>query len=601
MNKLEIFHRGIFSFSIEISNDTDKSVLQLLQENDISGISAPCNGNGTCGKCKIIVKDGELSEPSDQEKRLLTKSERDGGVRLACLSRVTGDVKLELTIQDFHSGSIAAGGRKRKLVENPTQRFIRSEDLQIGEMSIENQRPVLPRVQQHFTSASSQQHNLRFIRQLSSDITSKYVCSKDGVPVVLCDAEASVFGAAIDLGTTTVVVHLLNLLDNSVVDTISAGNAQKSFGADVISRVQYAVESQEHRDQLARTACSQLQMMIEQLLDRHKIDTQHFIHMSIAGNTTLLHLLIGADAAGIASAPFIPIFTETLHLNAGELGFHHLAHTAIELFPSISGYVGSDISSGIHASGMLEFSRPQLLIDVGTNGEIVLSIGNTTTCCSTAAGPAFEGAGISCGSAGIPGAIDTIGVTDGEIKITTIADQEPASICGSGVIDALAVMLSEEVIDQTGRIDEEHAMVRIIDQQPCFIITSSPSGEQDIYLSQKDIREIQLAKAAIAGGIRTLLQEQGISYQDIEHVFLAGGFGSFINPISAGRIGLIPSELTEKTVAIGNSSSEGAILGTFWAEHREDIEIIAKDSNYIELSSSRYFQDFYIEEMLFPE
>lgn len=591
--------------------NTVPTFLDLIHEHDIAGFDAPCGGNGTCGKCRIRIISGDVSSPAENERTLLTAEEIDGGIRLACSSSPLGDVTIELSADEVDSSSIASTSSGTDDVKSSAFRFRRHALQEIPESSIADQRSLLSKVITSFTEPDTsemidRETPLDLINMLHPAAGSdRDIIIRDDTPYMIIDAGKQLFAAAIDIGTTTLVIYLVDLTTGDVQDTFSALNAQKSFGADVISRIAYASKSGTNRKHAKEVIVGQIEQGILTLVADNAIDAEQILQITIAGNTTMLHLLVGADTSGIAASPFIPVFTEMITCRSEELGMKTLIDVKVELLPSVAAYVGADITAGIHVSGIHKHATPSLLLDIGTNGEMALGIDGKIICCSTAAGPAFEGANITCGTGGIQGAIDTVTVTEEGLSYTTIGNRKPVGICGSGIIDAVAQLLRQGLIDYTGRLlgtgETTHPNIQDIDGESVVLLASAEASGSgtDIILTQKDIREVQLAKSAIAAGVRTLIEDAGISEEQIEHLYMAGGFGSFIAPESAGTIGLIPNRLVARTIAIGNSSGEGAIRFCCWRDHALDILHIAQKCSYIELSAHRKFQEFYIEEMFF--
>nr|MDA3833019.1 ASKHA domain-containing protein [Spirochaetales bacterium] len=315
------------------------------------------------------------------------------------------------------------------------------------------------------------------LRNLSKVSKQSSILCKDGIPFGLQNFSTPVYGAAADIGTTTIVIYLLNLLTGEQIDTFSALNAQKKFGADVISRITFASKSEENRKKISETIAFQLEEGIQQLLRKHTINEDHFHLLCAAGNTTMMHLLAGVHTEGIAVSPFIPVFTDMMVFAAAELGMTRIKKASIELMPSVAAYIGSDITAGIHVSGIHESEEPEILLDIGTNGEIALESAGTILCCSTAAGPAFEGANITCGTGGIPGAVDSVALNPDGVSFTTIGGAKPVGICGSGIIDAAAELLEYGIIDYTGRLlgpeETDHPCIQERNGEPIFLLSSS--------------------------------------------------------------------------------------------------------------------------------
>ncbi len=430
--------------------------------------------------------------------------------------------------------------------------------------------------------------------QLTSD-------EEDTLPITP-DEGLTGYGVACDVGTTTVVCHLMELSTGRRLATVGEGNAQRPYGGDVIARIKASMEGR--RPALTAAITGQLSRMILALCDSAKVDISRVNSMAIAANTTMLHLLTGLSPDGIGQAPFTPesLFGDTW--DAGQLGLPF--EGSVYLLPAVSGYVGGDITADLLAVGMDSDDKPTLLIDVGTNGEMALGYGEHFTCCSTAAGPAFEGAQICCGMTAAPGAISSVEYRDGQLVCSVIGGGPAIGLCGSGLIDAMAVMLSLGAIDETGRmldIDEDEGDIPEAALPYLFLRDDSPafrlSGE--VCVTQADVRKLQLGKGAIAAGVKILMDTYGAKFEDIDGLLLAGGFGSFIRPASAARIGLIPPELLGVTRAVGNTAAKGAQLALVSKAARDKLAALQTDMKYYELSGLPAFNEAYMEAMMFPE
>ncbi len=400
-------------------------------------------------------------------------------------------------------------------------------------------------------------------------------------------------GLAVDIGTTTVVVYLYRLSDGTLLCVRSGMNAQRGFGADVISRINYCNENGE--EPLQKAIVEQLNQMIEDSLSSSGCDADSLKEIVIAGNTTMLHLLTGLDPYGIAVYPFTPVslFGEEL-----EPGIFRAAPAAHVYLPGcVSSYVGGDITCSILASGMME-QQTALLLDLGTNGEMALLRRGKLYCCSTAAGPAFEGAGMQMGMTAVDGAISKVWENEGEIFYSVLGGGRPAGICGSGILDAVYLFVRMGLIDDTGRIDEDQEnYLRYgteFDGFPALKI-----GDSGVLITQQDIRKLQLAKSAIAAGISTLLHESGCKAEEIEFLYLAGGFGAYIDLESAAGIGLFPPELKEKVRVIGNGAGAGASILLLDREAAKREKAVLSAAEEISLSSNPVFMEHYVEQMMF--
>lgn len=391
-------------------------------------------------------------------------------------------------------------------------------------------------------------------------------------PILIPELMSVPYGLAVDIGTTTIVIYLVNLLFGSVVDIISTVNPQSKYGADVISRINYSATQKDGISSLQKVLVQSINDAIDQFATNQMISREDFVKISIVGNTTMLHNILGVDALPIAHAPFTPPFTDTKKVKAGSLGIHIHQQGEVVLGPSLSGYVGADIIAGLASIDSSTLGENYLYVDIGTNGEMVLVTPTGMYACATAAGPAFEGANISCGMSALPGAIAEY--NEHEIKV--IGNIEPTGICGSGLIDIVAFMLDQSKINPDGNISSD-------------IIVTENRQEKNIVLNQQDIREVQLAKSAIASGINRMIEKAGLSLDDLSHVLLAGGFGNYLNVKSAIRIGLLPEIAIEKYIQVGNSAGSGAVLALKSDDFITEMEELKKKIEYIELSTDEEF------------
>lgn len=401
------------------------------------------------------------------------------------------------------------------------------------------------------------------------------------------ETEAESYGFAIDIGTTTLVIALVNLKTQKIVNTYQTLNPQKPYGADVISRIQY---DHEHKDQvLTKIIRLAIHTGLCALIEEHPIIKDQVKEVVISGNTTMIYFLLGLDPYPLSVSPFTTIDLKLMTYSYEEL-IHDQLQAIVTILPGISAFVGADILSGIYAVNLLKQKDNVLFIDIGTNGEIALKTSDQIYTASTAAGPAFEGANIQWGMGSVSGAICKAKWLEFENKweLECIGDEKPMGICGSGLIDLVAEIKKQKWMDTTGRLENGHPI-------------SICKGEDlsDIFINQEDIRQVQLAKSAIASGIHVLLEVADITFEEVESLFIAGGFGKHLSVQSSVEIGLIPDELKEKVVVIGNSSLAGAVKYLLERESEVQLEEIKKHTEYIELSSNPLFFDYYMQLMGF--
>ena len=386
-------------------------------------------------------------------------------------------------------------------------------------------------------------------------------------------------GLAVDIGTTTVAAYLYDLQTGRCLDSMGAMNEQRSFGADVISRISHA-KTRAGIDEMCLAIRRQITQMADAMCSAQNKSPGQIQYISIAGNTVMEHLFAGLDPTGIGVAPFIPESLFGEEFPASEFFDWAAKDCRVYLCPCVAGYVGGDITAGLVSSGAVHEHQKVLFIDIGTNGEMAVGNKDGFICCATAAGPAFEGAQIECGSPARDGAINKV---EEDLSFTVIGDTDPASVCGSGLIDAVAAFLKNGIIDETGFMEDEEYHF-----------------SDEVYLSGQDIRQVQLAKAAIRAGAQTLLIKRDMSYDDIGKVIIAGGFGAFMRIKSACAIGLLPPALMEKIIYAGNTAGKGAAMA-LTEQGRAQIERLHSLCEYEELSSSQEFNSCYIEAMMFDE
>ncbi len=593
-----------------------ETIYSVLNSDGQFALPTPCGGKGTCGKCKVRLTSGDVSPLSSQERKKLSDGEINANVRLACMTAIHGDTTIALEYRNRNAQILTEGADYGDLKIDPP---LKKMYLELRVPSLEDQRDDARRVleamgyPESYIPHTIQKRLTKDLREAEFRVTVVHRGSSV-LAIEKGDTQSVQYGIGVDIGTTTVVAYLVDLAKGKRLGAASGLNAQKAFGDDVISRIQYANQHPGGLEVLRKRIIDQIQELVESLATSHGIALKDIYSIVLVGNTTMMHLAAGYEPFHISVAPFIPGVTGKLVLPASDLGFS-LAECALAfLVPSVAAYVGADIVSGILSCGMADKEELALFIDIGTNGEIAFGNKEKIYTCSTAAGPAFEGAHIKYGVGGIAGAINTVKMSDCEVTYTTILDKAPLGICGSGIVDAVAGLLRSGIVDETGRIvDKEelktectkrlYGRVRRADDSYEFVIAEAEDTEQKqpITIQQRDIRELQLAKASIAAGIATLVKRAGKTYADVDVVYLAGGFGSYIDKRSAVTLGLIPAELEKKIKVLGNAAGTGAVMVSLSVSCFEACDIIQRKTEYLELSSTPEFMDAYIAHMAFPD
>jgi len=581
----------------------NKNLLELLGEHNYS-LDTYCGGMGKCGKCKVQVVKG-ADNITSQEKKLLTGKEIKEGIRLACLLKITGDMEINLQLKD----EIVAltSGLKQKGEFNPEYR---KKNITFEEPDLEDQRSFLTRL---YDLISVSDINIDLLKKLDNVNKKKPLnIIYDDTKIIDIQKENNhdLYGLAIDIGTTTVVLYLLNLNTGKTEDSYSLPNPQQKFGADVISRINYTIDNPRGIEKMQSVIINSLNNAIDKLIKGNDLNHEDIYMSTIVGNTIMLHFFMGINAESIANSPFTPLFTELLEFKAKELGLKINKNGLIQILPSISGYIGADIVADMLAVNLNNMNDEiNLLVDIGTNGEMVLSTGENIYTCSTAAGPAFEGANIAHGVAGIPGAISSFEIKeDGKIHLETIKDKRPEGICGSGLLDIVAEFYDKNIIKAGGGFIKNENLPEIHRQKMttyndlkayCIVDAEHTVSGEEIVITQKDIREVQLAKGAIQAGIKILKNKIGIENKDIDNIYLAGGFGNYLNPRSACILGMLPRQLENKITQIGNGAGTGARICLKDKKAKLYIENLIDRVEYIELSERKDFQAEFMSSMKF--
>jgi uncharacterized 2Fe-2S/4Fe-4S cluster protein (DUF4445 family) len=576
-------------------------------------IDSTCGGHGTCKKCKIRVIDGAVPvTPLDI--RAFTPEELRGGWRLACRVLAETDTRVEVPplVTRPKAATVGVG---RQVILRPA---VQKRYLELGEPSLTDQMTDMERVLARIDDLELRVdlHALRSVGRVLR--AADYKVTAVIVDDVLIDVEPGdtsgrLFGIAFDLGTTTVVATLLDLSTGTPVAVDSMLNKQQPFGADVITRISAVMMDPAALGRLSGLAHETLAELARSVCEQGEVDPTEVYEVAVAGNATMTHIALGIDPEPLGVAPFIMSTRLYPEILAADLGIRAHPRARAVVFPAFGAYVGGDITAGLLASGMDRDARTRLFVDIGTNCEIVL--GNREWLLATAApaGPAFEGAAIRCGMRAADGAIEVVSMTPETIELKVIGDAEPAGLCGSGLVDAVTSLVRLGLLDGSGRlVPQEQAAelapglvsrLTMLGQERVFVLhwLGDPGDvSRSIYLSQRDVRELQFAKAAIATGWQILLEESGLVPSDIQQVLLAGSFGSYLSPANAIRIGLVPKLPVLRVVSAGNVAGEGAKMALLSVRERAGGLALLEEVRYVELSDRADFNDRFVDQLQFP-
>jgi len=601
-----------------IENNPDKTIFELARDTGLF-IKSSCGGNGKCGQCMVNLKKGEFLV----DNREISVTGNHDFV-LSCLTKISGSD----AIVEIPSGSLVntTGKMIDNFLINHFEKDPRTQKiyLNVPPATLDKQHPDIFRVKKALcekTSIKDMSIPLDVIRQLpgvlktgGGKITATLVKSNNSSHLVTVepdDTTSTNYAVALDIGTTTVIGLLTDLNSCEIVATASLYNQQIAIAGDVISRISYCKSRKEIEHLKKLVIEDTIHPILQQLCSRANISPEHIYHMAVSGNTIMVHLLLGLDPSNIGQIPFQPVALDPGPFRAGEAGIGIHKNGIIDFIPAVSGYIGGDIVSDIYVSKLDRRTDFSVLIDLGTNGEIVMSENGKTVACSTAAGPAFEGYGLYHGCRASEGAIEKVSIEQGTIHFETIYDRKAIGICGTGIIDFISEGLRIGLIDYAGILNIEllkkFALYHTVEEDgnsipACIVAKTADSGiDGPIIVTQNDIIEIMQAKAAIYAGLRALLLIQKKKWSDIKRLVLTGGFARYITIKNAVRIGLLPDVPEDRIKVIGNGSLAGAYLALIEPFALKDMNTISRQPKVIELNTFEKFQEYFIEALFFQQ
>lgn len=578
-----------------------EKLLDILQDNEVS-IESPCSGKGYCGKCKVQILKGKVNRITEEELKFLTEEEIKEGMRLSCLVYPEDDISVRLLSKKEKNHKILSDGYIPDIQLDPV---IKKEVINLEKPSLSNiisHEELLEKI----IGQKLNYENPVFLRNLAK------VCNEDKATLVYWGNEIigiepgdtidRLYGVAVDIGTTTVVASLVDLNTGRELGSETSINPQKEYGLDVLSRIDFIKRKENGLYLLQKSIVDCLNSLIKKLSEENNIIIENIYEIAVGANATMMHILLGVDTGTIGKSPYATIFSKEKSLLAESIGLKISPFGRLYCLPGVSSYIGADIVAGAVVADLKNAKDNVFFIDIGTNGEMILSKSGELASCSCAAGPALEGANISCGMRAAEGAIEGVQINPEGVSLQVIGDVEPIGICGSGILEIMAELNKKGLIKKSGRLKAREDLEKegrpvlaqyLFEENKKRRIKIYEDKDQMISISQGDIRQIQLAKGAISSGIYALSDFMDICIEELDRVVIAGQFGKHLKVSSLTGVGIIPESLKEKVEYIGNSSKTGAMICLLSKDVRKEMEEMAKDIEYFELSTKEGYEKLF--------
>ena len=584
----------------EFSSSTN--LMQILLDAGLF-IDNACGGKGICGKCRVRITGGDAGCITETERSILSQEETEQGIRLACLVLPQGDISVELLQQEKKHDVLASG----YLPDFDFDPDIRKFGVTVHKPTLEDQTPFEDQILA-VTGADLIEYSALHEHDMMPGEYTAVMHNGKVTALEPGDTTDSLYGVAIDIGTTTVVCSLVDMNTGEELGHASEINAQKFFGLDVLTRITYEIENPEDgRDKLQKAIVGSINKMVGSICAEHGVRQDQIYEFTVGANCTMMHMLMGVDARPIGKAPYAPVFAKSKDVEAASVGLKGASGARLYCLPSVSAYIGADIVAGAYVCDLKSEPGNVIFIDIGTNGEIVLASGGRLMSCSCAAGPALEGMNISSGMRAAEGAIEDIAITEDGIELTVIGDEEPAGICGSGILTVTKELLRTGIVRKTGafvkagKFPEDDYRAKYIevteDGKRRFRMTD---GDSPLYITQGDVRQVQLAKGAILSGFMALMNRAGIGMEDLDKVLIAGQFGAHLPAKSITGTGILPFEVEDKIEYVGNTSKTGAYMALMSGKVKRDMEALAHSMEYMELGATDNYERLLSECLIFP-
>lgn len=601
----------------KVESKKGRTLLELAAEAGLS-VESICGGTGKCGKCKVIVRSGlsNVTPATSSEKEALIAAELGSGVRLACQASVCtkGGIVVEVPqeSQRGHHRLLAAGVERRVKLDPAVRKIVlkvppatlkdlRADDDRLVDML---QRKVHVRLK---ISDGVHKHLPAALRKGGWVTTVSTFRGEEIIRVEPGDSSKELFGVAVDIGTTKVVAYLVDLISGKILSTESIPNPQIPYGEDVIARITYTIKNAGGLQTLQKAVSEGVRSLITNICSDAGISPEDILEVMVVGNTAMHHLFFGIPPQHLAEAPYAPVVRTSISVNPVHVGLNTYPFGKVSSLPNIAGFVGADAVADLIASGLYEDKQVGMMIDIGTNTEIIAGNKDRLVSCSCASGPAFEGAHIKFGMRASTGAIERVFIDPAtfEVKVETVEDAPARGICGSGIVDALAQMLAAGLIDSSGRIKTSHQSKRVRKGKEgvaeFLLVPGEESGTgEDIVITQHDIQEIQLAKSAIFTGVSLVMRKLKMNPNDLARVYAAGAFGTYVDAKSAISIGMYPDVPLKRIKFIGNAAGSGARMSLRSVKMRDLAERLSRKVEYVELAAEKDFQSEFAQAMFLP-
>lgn len=605
---------SIQPFGLRRRAEIGQTLFEVVRDARIE-LTSICGGLGLCGKCRVIVTKGQetISKPTEAEQRHLSTQELSSEIRLACQVRIPGSIEVYIPRGSMVTRiRLQTEGIETKVEPLP---LVKKYYVELSKPTLQSLEPDLERLISSLSEYNVQPNYIPLeilrilpetLRAADWKVTSTVLDNKEILDIEEGNTSNTCYGLAVDVGTTKIASYLVNLITGETSAVSSMINPQFSHGEDVITRITYAMKGETEQQELQRKVVEGINHLIAEGCSKCGVDPLNIYDATVVGNTAMHHLLLGINPKYLSLSPFVPAVKGPLNLKAKELNLDINPQANVHFLPVIAGFAGSDCVADILALDLLKEEDLSLLLDIGTNTEVVVGNQRRLVACSCASGPAFEGAHIKHGMKASSGAIESVRIDPDTFNVSfrTIDNVEPRGLCGSGIVDTVAEMLKAGIIDENGAINREADSPRIRlsneGEWEFVVVQLGEADPKEVVVTQGDIREIQLAKGAIRTGVSILMQEMDVKPEQVKHVYIAGAFGTYITPSSAKVIGMIPDTPLNIVTSVGNAAGTGARMALVLSKARRICEKISNVVEYIELAAHSDFHSIFIESLRFP-